>query len=88
MDHPLRRLALSIRFKEYFLARDLSSRRIIIETAVAYAEKSNNEKKPRIIAWLNNLSVNNPDAFWDELHRDLAKSTLMYEIMHWLVGQV
>ena len=101
MDHPLRRLALSIRFKEYLLARDLPSRRIILEAAIAYAEKSSNDKKPQILSWLHNfLAINNIvddrerreqvryDAFWDELHTDLSKSTLMYEIMYWFVGQI
>lgn len=99
MDNQLRRVALSIRFKEYLLGRDLSSRRIILQTAISYAEKSNNEKKEQVLGWLNNvLHINSLieekerkeairyDAFWDELHTDLVKSTLMYEIMYWFVG--
>jgi hypothetical protein len=99
MDNQLRRVALSIRFKEYLLGRDLSSRRIILQTAISYAEKSNNEKKEQVLGWLNNvLHINSfieekerkeairYDAFWDELHLDLVKSTLMYEIMYWFVG--
>lgn len=95
MDNQLRRVALSIRFKEYLVGRDISSRRIILQTAISYAEKSNNEKKEQVIEWLNNLTkihrqVNMPevqyDVLWDELHLDLVKSTLMYEIMYWFVG--
>ena len=99
MDNQLRRVALSIRFKEYLLGRDLSSRRIILQTAISYAEKSNNEKKEQVLGWLNNVlhissfaeekerkEAIRYDAFWDELHLDLVKSTLMYEIMYWFVG--
>jgi hypothetical protein len=98
MDNVLRRTAQSIRFKEYLLGRDLSSRRVILQAAIAYAEKSPNEMKPQIIGWLNNvLNINNIiddrerkeqirfDVFWDELHTELIKSTLMHEIMHWFL---
>jgi hypothetical protein len=95
MDNVLRRTAQSIRFKEYLLGRDLSSRRVILETAIAYAEKSPNDMKPQVIGWLNDvLSINNIidsnqqirfDVFWDELHTELIKSTLMHEIMHWFL---
>ena len=97
MDNQLRRVALSIRFKEYLLGRDVSSRRILLKTAMSYAEKSNNEKKGEVIEWLNNvLRINKHletaevayyDVLWDELHTELIKSTLMYEIMYWFVGQ-
>jgi hypothetical protein len=96
MDNVIRRTALSIRFKEYLLGRDLSSRRVILQTAIAYAEKSPNEMKLQIVGWLrnvlniNNIIDSNPqirlDVFWDELHTELIKSTLMYEIMYWFVG--
>jgi hypothetical protein len=99
MDNVIRRTALSIRFKEYLLGRDLSSRRVILQTAIAYAEKSPNEMKLQIVGWLRNvLNINNIiddrerkeqirfDVFWDELHTELIKSTLMYEIMYWFVG--
>jgi hypothetical protein len=92
----IRRVAKSIRFKEYLLSRDVSSRRVILNTAIRYMEKSDDAKKVQAIAWLNNVLLINDlidsnerrtqiryDVFWDELHYELSASRSFDDIMSW-----
>ena len=78
----IKRIALSIRFKEYLLGRDVQSRRVILETCISYLEKYPDETVA--ISWFNNLvAINNEidrkkrirhDACWEELHLVISKS--------------
>jgi hypothetical protein len=80
-------VALTIRFKEYLLNRDVASRRVILNTCIMTVEGWENEKRAQILVWLQNLLAINDimsskerkeqvryDACWDELHYDLVKS--------------
>jgi len=98
MQNEIQRVALSIRFKEYLLSRDLESRRVILNTLIALTETSGDTMKHQILMWLQNIaSINNNidnkerreqirmDAFWGELHYELSKSVFMHSAMQWFV---
>ena len=99
IDAAIYRVNLSIRFKEYLLSRDISSRRVILETAIGYMEKSGDARKQPVLAWLRNLlNINGLpdsaerkeqirfDACWDELHLELNKSAALYTVMYSFVS--
>jgi hypothetical protein len=82
-------IARAIRFKEYLLGRDVSSRRIIIEHCIKMLYQS-----PHILAWFENLrGINDQldskdrkeqikvDAYWEDLivvhSSDMTLSTMM-----------
>ena len=79
----------AIKFKEYLLNRDVSSRRIIIEECIRNLEQS-----PKIVAWLNNLrNINDEldpkdrkeqikvDAYWEEMILEHSKDPRFNTIM-------
>jgi len=79
----------AIKFKEYLLSRDVSSRRIIIEECIRNLDQS-----PKIVAWLNNLrSINDQlepkdrkeqikvDAYWEEMILEHSKDPRFNTIM-------
>lgn len=98
-DAAIYRVNLSIRFKEYLLNRDIPSRRISLETAIGYVEKSGDAKKPEVLLWLRNLldiacisdaekrkEQIKHDACWDELHLELNKSAALFTVMYSFVS--
>ena len=85
----IRAIAQAIKFKEYLLNRDVSSRRIIIEECIRNLDQS-----PKIVAWLNNLrSINDQlepkdrkeqikvDAYWEEMILEHSKDPRFNTIM-------
>ncbi len=94
MDTNIGKLALTIRFKEYLLNRDVASRRVILAACIEFMQNTSDEKKPQVLAWLQNLvaimSATDTeerkqrirfDACWDELHYELLNSSMfMYLI--------
>ena len=100
IDGTIYRVNLSIRFKEYLLNRDVSSRRVILETAIRYVQKSDDTMKSQVLMWLRNLDEINTelntekrkeqikfDVCWDELHTELNKSSSLYTVMYSFVSQ-
>jgi hypothetical protein len=97
MNVELQTLALTIRFKEYLLGRDVSSRRVILDGCIQFMDRTTiaDENRGQAVAWLRNLAAINDtldskerkeqirnDACWDELHRDLVKSrNFVYMVM-------
>lgn len=89
MESHIARLALTIRFKEYLLNRDVSSRRIILNACIHFMENVTDEKKVQVVGWLQNLlEITSTldteerkqrvrfDACWDELHHELVDSSM------------
>lgn len=87
MNAHIGNVALTIRFKEYLLNRDRSSRRVILTTCIEFMDTAADEKRVQALAWLHNLVAINDiivtaarreqvrfDACWDELHYDLVAS--------------
>jgi hypothetical protein len=81
----------AIKFKEYILNRDVSSRRIIIEECIRNLEQSHS---PKVVAWLINLrSINDQlepkdrkeqikvDAYWEEMILEHSKDPRFNTIM-------
>ena len=92
----LARVPKSVQFKEYLLNRDVSSRRVILETCIRFMKRTTDDdrKKAQAIAWLQNLLDINVimsseerknqirfDACWDELHTDLVGCEKFYQAM-------
>ncbi len=84
----------AIKFKEYLLNRDVSSRRIIIEECIRNLEQS-----PKIVAWLINLrNINDElvpkdrkeqikvDAYWEEMILEHSKDPRFNTIMELFMG--
>ncbi len=87
-------VARAIKFKEYLLLRDVSSRRIIIEHCIEMMKDC-----PAAVAWLKNLrSINDQidskerkeqiktDAFWDDLILVHSKDPRVNSVMGWFLG--
>jgi hypothetical protein len=82
-------VARAIKFKEYLLNRDVSSRRIVIEHCIIAFDESS-----KIVAWLKNLrSINDQldskdrkeqikvDAYWDDLILEHSKDRVFNTVM-------
>ena len=82
-------IALAIRFKEYLLLRDISSRRIILDHCIQALSQY-----PIIVAWVQNLRAINDqfdakdrkdqlkaDAFWNDLILTHASNSVLRDIM-------
>jgi len=89
LDPHLANVAMTVRFKEYLLNRDIASRNTILLACIDYMETAlDNNIKTQGIEWLRNLALITAtvdtderkqrirfDACWDELHHGLSKST-------------
>ncbi len=87
-------IARAIKFKEYLLNRDVSSRRIIIDQCIRGLDQS-----PKIVMWFDNLRIINDqldnkdrkeqikaDACWDDLILEHSKDPRFNSIMTWIMG--
>jgi len=96
IDNLLRIKSISnaIKFKEYLLNRDVSSRRIIIDHCISLTENH-----PAIVGWFHNLRAINDqldskdrkeqikaDACWDELILTLTSNDNFNAIMSWFIS--
>lgn len=83
-------IAVAIKFKEYLLLRDVSSRRIIIDKCIEMLPQS-----PKVVLWLKNLRAINDqldreqiksEAYWDDLILEHSKDPRLCMIMRWFMG--
>ena len=90
----IQNITLAIKFKEYLLNRDVSSRRIVIEECIRQLDQS-----PKVVLWLKNLRAINDqldskerreqiktDAFWDDLILVHSKDPRFNSVMGWFLG--
>ena len=87
-------ISRAIKFKEYLLLRDVSSRRIIIDTCIQMLPQS-----PKVVLWLKNLRAINDqldskerreqiksEAYWDDLILEHSKDPRFNSVMGWFLG--
>lgn len=99
METTIQRVSKSIQFKEYLLNRDISSRRVILETCIHFMEHASDSKKAQVLAWLQNLLAISVimsseerknqikfDACWDELHTQIIFSDKFYYAVLSFIG--
>ncbi len=83
---------MTIRFKEYLLTRDRSSRRVILTTCIEFMTAATEDtRRAQALAWLHNLaSIDDTperkervrlDACWDELHYELVTSPAFIQMI-------